>query len=407
MSSTVRRALWCVCAVLVVIMLRKLVVQMARLDGDLSVYYHAANELTSGMTPYRSIHYIYPPLFAWLMAPIAQLTPAGYAVAWGLLLGACWLACGMLVSRLLGDTDWTVGVVTAALLFRCVWNGWGHGQPTLLLCAMMLAFLALEREGRLVAASFWLAFAGSLKIFPFYLGALYLEPGRRRWIPLLAAVTVALSLLPALTLGIPWFASLVVNGFFGPAARSIQMQHSWSVNHAVVPHLFQLLGVESVDALRVALIVSMVFHTALVLLTPRPREDRDEDTLWLAWVVTTLLMVSPHVFLHYMTLLLFPLAAALHFVRARPWQPRAWVLAAGIVVAGVALNVGSHAFVSTDLSNDLDTYGVPSLGLAALWASLAFAVMSREPALATLDGTRDLREHRADPRGVDPEVALA
>jgi hypothetical protein len=354
-------------------MLRKLAVQMGRLDGDLSVYYHAANELTSGMTPYRSYHYIYPPLFAWLIAPLANLSPVGYALAWGTLLGASWVASVLLTRRLLGG-GLALPLVASAVLFRCIWNGWGHGQPTLLLTAMILAFLVLEREGRLLAASFWLALAGSLKIFPFYLGALYLNRRRFLAIPALAAWTLALSLLPAVTLGMKRLAILVVDGFFGPAVRSIQMQHSWAVNHSPVPHAFQLLGTESYAAVKIGLVVWFLVATALILVVPRPRDDRDEDNLWLAWVLTTLLVVCPHVFMHYFTLLLFPFAAALSFARTRARGSRAIALWVGLAIVAVSFNAGARLFVSPRVSARIDALGVLSFGALAFWAALGYAV---------------------------------
>lgn len=409
--SWARPALFVLSGALLLVMLRKLMVQMGRLDGDLSVYYHAANELTSGMTPYRSYHYIYPPLFAWLIAPLANLSPAGYAFMWGTLLGACWVAGVLLTRRLLGG-GLALPLLASALLFRCVWNGWGHGQPTLLLGAMILAFFVLEREGRMLAASFWLALAGSLKIFPFYLGALYLDRRRLAGIPALAAWTLALSLLPAVTLGMKRLAVLVVDGFFGPAARSIQMQHSWAVNHAPVPHAFQLLGIASLAWVKVAMVAWFAVATMLILVVPRPRDDRDDDNLWLAWVLTTLLAVSPHVFMHYFTLLLFPFAAALHFVRTRAGDPRSIALWAGLIVSGVAFNAGARMFVSSKLSAHIDAIGVLSFGLVAFWAALAYAVAAPHlgfrfsyVARASAPGTFVVPPARCEPM-YEPELAV-
>ena len=366
------------CLALTVIMLRKLGVQMMRLDGDLSVYYHSANELTSGQTPYYAgTHYIYPPLFAWLIAPFAILSPVGYAIAWGLLLGACWVASVILVRRLTGDQGWLVDVVPSVLLFRAIWNGWGHGQVSLLMSAMLLAFLVLERERKLIQATFWLAFAGALKVFPFYMGVVLLAPGNFRYIPVLGVWTLALTVLPALTHGMQFLYSLVVDGFFGWGMARINAEHGLIVNHAPVPHLFQVLGIDSHGALKVALLVCMVVVTALVLIARRPREERERDNLYLSFALTSCLMVCPHVWMHYFTLLLLPVAAALVFIRNHRGSFETRVLTAGLVVSGLAFNAGSKLLVSTATSAWCDEIGVAAVGLFALWLALAVVVVRR------------------------------
>lgn len=375
-----RWPLFALCLVLTVDMLYKLAGQMMRLDGDLSVYYHSANELTSGQSPYYAgTHYIYPPLFAWLIAPLAVLSPVGYAVTWGLLLGACWVISVYLVRRLTGERGWLSDLLPSIILFRAIWNGWGHGQVSLLMSAMLLAFLVLERERKLVQATFWLAFAGALKVFPFYMGVALLSRENLRYVPVLGLWTVLLTALPALTLGLSFLYSLVVEGFFGWGMARINAEHGLIVNHAPVPHLFQVLGIESHHHLKLALLACMVIVTGLVLLARRPREDRERDNLYLSFLLTSCLMVCPHVWMHYFTLLLLPVAAGAVFIRKHPGTFAARALTAGLVVSGIAFNAGSKMFLSTRMSRWFDEIGVAAVGLFALWLSLAVVVVRRGP----------------------------
>lgn len=364
------------CVALTCVMLRKLCVQMMRLDGDLSVYYHSSNELMSGLSPYYAgTHYIYPPLFAWLIGPLANLSPVGYAIAWGLVLGACWWISILLVRRLIGETGWLTDVIPSLILFRAIWNGWGHGQVSLLMSAMLLAFLVLERERKLVHATFWLAFAGALKIFPFFMGVVLLAPRNWLYIPVLGAWTAFLTFLPAATVGLHETYRMIIDGFFGWGMARINNEHHLTVNHAPVPHLFQLLGIGSVSLLKLASLVLLVGITATLLLVKRPREDRSRDNLYLSFALTSCLMVCPHVWLHYFTLLLLPFAALLVEIRDQRGTMAAKVLGAGILVAGVAFNSGAKLFFSTKTSEWVDAVGIPSFGLLTLWLVLGFALL--------------------------------
>lgn len=364
------------CVALTGIMLRKLCVQMMRLDGDLSVYYHSSNELMSGISPYYAgTHYIYPPLFAWLIGPLANLSPVGYAIGWGLVLGACWIVSLVLVRRLVGESGWLTDVVPSLILFRAIWNGWGHGQVSLLMSAMLLAFLVLERERKLVAATFWLAFAGALKIFPFFLGVILLSPANWIYVPVLGVWTVLLTVLPAVTVGFHELYGMIVDGFFGYGMARINNEHHLTVNHAPVPHLFQLLGIHSQSLLKLTSLGLLLGVTATLLLVKRNRDDRARDNLYLSFALTSCMMVCPHVWLHYFTLFLLPFAAAMVEIRDRWPSVEAKVLAFGLVVAGVAFNTGSKMFFSTETSAWVDAIGVPSLGLLTLWAVLGFALL--------------------------------
>lgn len=387
---SIRVLLWFVGMLLLGIMLRKLAVQMMRLDGDISVYYHSSNELTGGVSPYYAgTHYIYPPLFAWLISPFTQLPPVSYAIAWGTLLGLCWVASVQLLRRLTGETGWLADALPSLILFRAIWNGWGHGQVSLLMSVMMLAFLVLERERKLIAATFWLAFAGALKVFPFYMGALLLTRKNALSIPVLGFWTVALSALPALTVGLAELKSLLVDGFLGFGMARINSEHHLVVNHAPMPHLFQVLGIESQPALKVANLACLLLVTALVLIARRPREDRARDNLYLSFVLTSCLIVCPHVWLHYFTLFLLPFAAAIQFIRDNRGSGDAHVLAMGTAIAAAAFNCGSRLFSSESTSRWLDAIGAPSVGLLALWISLAVVVVRRVPAPVRVPVTPD------------------
>ena len=367
------------CVALTGDMLHKLCVQMMRLDGDLSVYYHSSNELVSGISPYYpGTHYIYPPLFAWLIAPLAQLPPVGYAIAWGLLLGACWLISIHFVRRLTGDHGALTVALPSLILFRAIWNGWGHGQLSLLMSAMVLAFLVLERERKLVAATFWLAFAGALKVFPFYLGVLLLAPGNLIAIPMLALWTIFLSALPALTVGLHQLKSLICDGFLGYGMARINSEHGLIVNHAPVPHFFQLFAIESHGLLRAANAACLLVVTAAVVWARPARGDRARDNLYLSFALTSCLMVCPHVWLHYFTLLLLPFSVLLMEIRDRKGSLDAAVLTIGLAVAGVAFNTGSKFMFSDAMSARCDEVGIPSLGLLALWGALAFVMLRPE-----------------------------
>ena len=81
------------------------VVPYIRNASDFSAYYEAARNVLAGRSPFYTPGYIYPPLLAFLLTPLAPLPYVTARWVWFLFSQGCLIAAGWLVWRATGR-DW-------------------------------------------------------------------------------------------------------------------------------------------------------------------------------------------------------------------------------------------------------------------------------------------------------------
>ena len=174
--------------------------------SDFKFYYLAARQVLHGRSPFFEGGYIYPPLLACLLAPLALLNYLTARWVWFAASHVALVLAAFLLWRYLGRDRLALAVIA------CVWavggaaeDGLGIGQVDAAL--VLLTVLAITGTGAVEAAAVAAGFA--LKFFPGLLVALPLL--RRNWRRLAAAATGGGILLAA-----PW--ALVAFGLAGPKA---------------------------------------------------------------------------------------------------------------------------------------------------------------------------------------------
>jgi hypothetical protein len=162
--------------------------------SDFRCYYLAAQHVARGESPYLEESYLYPPLLACLLTPIARLDYVPARWVWFLFSHACLLAAAWLIWRHLGSDSvaacivavvWALGAAAAESLEL----GQIGPQLTLLLAAAYT--LPGRRQGACIGTGF------ALKLIPGVLCAILVL--RRDWRALFAAMATA-----ALLLAVPW-----------------------------------------------------------------------------------------------------------------------------------------------------------------------------------------------------------
>jgi hypothetical protein len=224
------------CAVIValcaLIYVRTNIVQpIPKLAGpsDFYAYFHAAEDILHGRSPYSDPVFFYPPLLAFLMVPLALLDYVTARWIWFVLSHLFLIGAGWLLWRDMG------GGCIALCCIASVWALGGvidetlrQGQLSPLL--VFLLVIAYTHRGRLGGAFAGLGFA--LKYFPGII-TLPLLLGRR-WRALAASAVVALA-----GVLLPW---LVILAFFAGAKAPVSATYwmgtpsmfSWSVPSVVL-----------------------------------------------------------------------------------------------------------------------------------------------------------------------------
>lgn len=199
---------------------------------DLGVYLRAAWAIRTGNDPYaisddRGWHYVYPPLFAIMMVPLAD-PPAGanrdgclpYAISVGLwyiltmMLG--WAGVHMLAKALeetSGDPAvrgqprfcrrwWALRLLPLLVLLPAIGRSQMRGQVGLVIAFLLCGMAAALLRGRRARSGIWLAAAICIKIIPAFFIILPLWRRDQRMLAgILTGLTLGLVVVPLMALG--------------------------------------------------------------------------------------------------------------------------------------------------------------------------------------------------------------
>ncbi len=171
--------------------------------SDFTVYYRAAEAVLAGQDPTRVEFYIYLPIFAVLVAPLALLPYAAALVLWqaASLAALVWITgrCARWCEGE-GTRPWLAWVPLVACL-RLVDSNFSNGQANLLVLAAIVAGIDAvmrQRDGR---GGAWLGAAAAAKILPAGLLLVFVMRGRVRVVVTACLIVVGGLVLPALVLG--------------------------------------------------------------------------------------------------------------------------------------------------------------------------------------------------------------
>ena len=310
-------------------------IPMLARPSDFSGYFHAAEDILHGKSPYNNPGFFYPLLLAFLMVPLALIDYVAARWVWFALSHLFLIGAAGLLWRAMG------GGRIALCCVVCVWALGGAARETLIQgqlspLLVLLLVAAYAQRGRLQGVFAGLGFA--LKYFPGIV-TLPLLLGRR-WRALAASAGVALAgvCLPWLILrsffsgahtpvsahywmGTPsmfsWSVPSVVLRLLLPIARGAPLPLDWEFgNDAATLHLGPRLEWISVAT------ACAVFAAGMIALTSvcRGRLNRRQIPWAMAGLVALSLAVAPVCWTHYQ-LLQYPGAAMLLIaaIRRRDW----------------------------------------------------------------------------------------
>ena len=190
--------------------------------NDFSVYYHAAREVISGRDPYqRSLGdwtpYIYPPLFAELLVPLALLPLPVAAYAWFLISAAsiAFTACasaglatdkpGSSEQQRAGEPATLQAAIAGCavlLVLRFVLDTFSLGQVNALVAALVVAHLYLYSRNRTMLSAVALVVAVSIKLTPALFVLYHAAKLRLKYAVTCAALVVAVNTVSFLPSGL-------------------------------------------------------------------------------------------------------------------------------------------------------------------------------------------------------------
>jgi hypothetical protein len=175
--------------------------------NDFNVYYHASREVIAGRDPYQHslsewTPYLYPPLLAELLVPLALLPLPIAAYIWFLINAGSVFAAAWMSARLIPEPKtlrWVIAACAMVIVFRFVLDNFNLGQVNAMVAALAVAHVFLFARGKKVWSALALVAAVSIKLTPAVFLVYHIAKLRLRFsiacITLIAAVT-ALSFVP-------------------------------------------------------------------------------------------------------------------------------------------------------------------------------------------------------------------
>ncbi len=173
------------------------VIPSLRQPSDFNAYYNAARQVLAGHSPFANRPYIYPPLLAFFLTPVARLPYVTVRWIWFLFSQACLLTAAWLTWKALGR-DWIAACTVAFVwaLGGAAEESLGLGQPgpeLMLLAAIAITQPVAKRGWRAAMA---VATGLAIKMFPGVLAVWFILRRQWRTLTVFASATVVLVLLP-------------------------------------------------------------------------------------------------------------------------------------------------------------------------------------------------------------------
>jgi alpha-1,2-mannosyltransferase len=190
-------------------------------SNDFSVYYHAAREVIAGRDPYQHLlgdwtPYIYPPLLAELIVPLAFLPLPVAAYLWFLISAASIAAAAEMSASLANERGraapdqhvsesaaWRAALAACAvvLVLRFVLDTFNLGQVNAVVAALAVAHVYLYKRDRKVLSAVALVLAVSIKLTPALLLMYHIAKLRLKFAVACAALFVAVTAISFLPFG--------------------------------------------------------------------------------------------------------------------------------------------------------------------------------------------------------------
>lgn len=341
----------------------------------------------------RGWKYVYPPPFALLAVPFAQLPLALGALLWFLLLlGAIVAASRMSLALLapLPDRDrWPLLVLPLLALFEVLIAGLIRGQASVLMFGLIIATFYCHFRGRWLGAGFSLAAAALLKVFPLALLAYF--AWRRQWRTIaatLAGLVVLGLLLPSLFFGWQqnlhhyerWYEAVARPALMSNAERSTatplfeQLMDTRKHRNQSLEALFLSAGVPAATT-QVAVRGTALGMLALMLAAAARVRSRDDELALASAFIAWSLLIPPISETHYFGALLLPLTVLLARVRhdaGLSATTRRWLVRGG---------VGAMLVVMTMLHfHGTGSWRPLCLATLLLWAGALYSIGRRQVA---------------------------
>lgn len=356
--------------------------------NDFNVYYHASREVIAGRDPYQNslsewTPYLYPPLLAELLIPLALLPLPLAAYVWFLISAFSVNATAAMCARMLPESRaplWLVAAAAMMIVFRFVFDNFNLGQVNAMVTALAVAHVFLFARGKKFWSALALAVAVSIKLTPAIFLVYHIAKLRLRYALACIALVGAISALSFLPMG-----TAAPGAFSEFANRTLRNEQGYNLadpgNQSLRGALARLTTTVT-DETRYnsrmvfsgsTLLLSIIVLAAAVWGATRARDE----LLAVAPFFCCAVLLSPLSWKAHFVMLILPLAQLSGAMLNTP-KTRRRLIAATMVAAFVLFNLTSPRVIGFGAAEWSDAHSlVFAGGLLVFIASVGTAVMQK------------------------------
>ena len=368
-------------------------------SNDFNVYYHAAREVLAGRDPYqRSLGdwtpYIYPPLLAELIIPLAFLPLPVAAYVWFLIsaasmVGASWISARLGTQRELHSglkqsvpeaSSWRAVIAAGAMVvvLRFVLDTFNLGQVNAVVAGLAIAHVYLYARGKKALSAVALVIAVSFKLTPALLLVYHVAKLRLKFALACVALIVSVNALSFLLFGangvdtFRFFVSRTVKNEQGydfayagnQSLRGAIARLTQRANEASLPGNGEAR--EPVEA--VTLLISMVLLAFAIFAAVRAQNELAAA----APLFCCMVLLSPLSWKAHYVFMLLPVARLVSLMKTAG-KPR-YVIAAALAVTFGLFNLTSPRVIGLAAAEWADAHSLVLAGAFLIFAACVASV---------------------------------
>ena len=354
-------------------------------ENDFNVYYFASHEVIEGRDPYQNslgewTPYLYLPLLAELIIPLALMPLEAAAYFWFLAGAASLIVAGwMSASLALKDTAHNSGsqrlivaALSTAVVIRFAFDNFDYGQVNTLVAALSAAHFFLYEKRRKLSSAVALALAASIKLTPLILLAHHLAKRRPKFVAACAGLFISIAALSFAPFG-PQAPSAFQTFFHRTVKNEQGFDLAYSGNQSLRGAVARLRGDESESATAPGDPVTLAISLAMVAGSALTAMRRSGSSNSIASLFCCIPLLSPLAWKGHFVVLVFPIAFLISEVI---WQPRSkgrYALSAVLIVVFALLNLSSPKVIGLAASEWADRHSLICAAAVLIYLATVFS----------------------------------
>ncbi len=355
-----------------------------RYENDFNVYYFASHEVLERRDPYQNslgewTPYLYMPLLAELIIPLALLPLPAAAYFWFLigatsLIAAAWTSATLALkdaNNNSGSQRFIVAALAVAVVIRFALDNFDFGQVNTLVAALSVAHVFLYEKNRKLSSAVALVLAASIKLAPLILLVYHLAKRRVKFVAACVALFLAITALSLTPFGSR--APAAFQTFFHRTVKNEQgFDLAYSGNQSLRGAVARLRGDDEESARVPADPITLAISLAMLAGSALTAMRKPGSSTSIASLFCCIPLLTPLAWKGQFVVLIFPAALLISEIVSRRRTKLSYGLITVLIAVFALFNLTSPRIIGLAASEWVDRHslifsGAMLIYLASIW----------------------------------------